>query len=505
LQSGSLMKIRKILIANRGEIAVRIINACRELGITSAAVFSSADKHSYHAERADEAYYIGEAPASESYLNQKAIIDTALKAKCGAIHPGYGFLAENAQFAGKVRKAKLLFIGPPPEAIAAMGDKPVARKIMIDAGVPVVPGTAEPVPDVRAARSAAEKIGYPILIKAAGGGGGKGMRKIENASELKEGFERAVSEASSSFDNPQVYIEKYLESPRHIEFQILADNYGNVVHLNERECSIQRRHQKVIEEAPSPTLTPEERDNFGKIAVTAAKACGYTNAGTVEFLMDKHRNFYFLEMNTRLQVEHPVTEQVTHIDIVNEQIRIASGEKLRFTQEDITCNGHSVECRIYAEDPDNDFYPSIGTVTRLHEPTGKGIRVESGIRVNTEINVYYDPLIAKLVCTAETREGAIRRAKQALDDYSISGVKTNLAFCYFVLNHKRFQSGNFDTNFINDELKPEKLYALNREEKALAAAAAAFYKYHDRSATICENDNTYPEKWKIIGLQDAMR
>lgn len=499
------MKIRKILIANRGEIAVRIINACRELGITSVAVFSSADRQSYHAHRADEAYYIGEAPASESYLKQQAIIDTALKAKCEAIHPGYGFLAENAQFAQKVREAGLLYIGPPPEAIAAMGDKPVARKMMMDASVPVVPGTAEPIPDAEAARSAAEEIGYPILIKAAGGGGGKGMRKIENASELEEGFARAVSEASSSFGNPQVYIEKLLESPRHIEFQILADNHGNVVHLNERECSIQRRHQKVIEEAPSPTLTEEERRNFGKIAVRAARTCGYTNAGTVEFLMDKHRNFYFLEMNTRLQVEHPVTEHVTHIDIVNEQIRIASGEKLRFRQENITWSGHAIECRIYAEDPDNDFYPSIGTVTRLHEPAGSGIRVDSGIEVNSEINVYYDPLIAKLICTAQTREGAIRRTKQALDDYSISGVKTNLAFCYFVLNHKRFQSGNFDTNFISDEFKPEKLNSLKREEKALAAAAAAFYKHHDRAVKTVENNSISPKKWKIIGLQDAMR
>lgn len=499
------MTIKKILIANRGEIAVRVINACTELGIVSAAVYSEADKFSYHTERADEAYCIGKAPASESYLDGKKIIDTALKSKCDAIHPGYGFLSENANFASQVKKAGLVFIGPPAKSIEAMGDKPVARQIMMDEGVPVVPGTTKPVAKVEDALDAAKTIGYPVLIKAAGGGGGKGMRKVESEKELKESFNRAVSEAESAFGNPVVYLEKYITSPRHIEFQVLADEKGNVIHLGERECSVQRRHQKVVEEAPSSILTEEERSKFGAIAVQAAKACEYTNAGTVEFLLDGDRNFYFLEMNTRLQVEHPVTEQVTHIDLVNEQIRIASGEKLRYKQNDIAMNGHAVECRIYAEDPLNGFYPSIGSITELKEPAGNGIRVDSGVKNDCEISIYYDPLIAKLVSTAENRKGAIARMIEALDDYVISGVKTNLSFCYFVMKNERFQKGDFDTNFVENEFKPELLNVLSGEEKAFAAAAAAHYKHHSLKNNIISAGNVQQNNWKRTGLLDAMK
>ncbi|MFC1564327.1 acetyl/propionyl/methylcrotonyl-CoA carboxylase subunit alpha [candidate division KSB1 bacterium] len=496
-------KIRKVLIANRGEIALRIINACNEMGIKTVAVYSSADKDALHAMSADEAYFIGEAPASESYLKGGLLIETALKAKCDAIHPGYGFLAENSDFALSVMDSGLEFVGPPPDAIQRMGDKTVARKIMMDAGVPVVPGTTDPITDIKDAKSTAKKIGYPVLIKAAGGGGGKGMRKIESPADLEDGIKRAESEASSSFGNPQVYIEKYLERPRHIEFQILADKYGNTVHLFERECSIQRRHQKVIEEAPSSILTQDEREKFGEIAVRAAKACGYYNAGTVEFLMDAHRNFYFLEMNTRIQVEHPVTEEVTGIDLVREQFRAASGEKLSFKQEDIKLNGHSIESRIYAEDPLNDFYPSIGLIKELQEPTGNRIRIESGIKGNSEISIYYDPLIAKLVCSARDRKGAVNRTKQALNNYVITGVKTNLAFCNFVMGHKKFVDGDFDTNFVNEYFKPEMLNRFHDKEKAaLAAVAAVFSHNNDRnkSSAVAGTKTSHKSNWKSLGM-----
>jgi len=501
------MKIRKVLIANRGEIAVRIINACRELGIGTVAVYSTADANASHAERADESIHIGASPASESYLNQKKIIAAARKSRCDAVHPGYGFLAENAPFARKVQEAGLLFIGPPPDAIARMGDKTVARRIMQQAGVPVVPGTVRPLGTVQAARRTAEKIGYPVLIKAAGGGGGKGMRRVESPDDLKDGFNRAVSEARSSFGNPEVYLEKYLENPRHIEFQILADRFGNVIHLGERECSIQRRHQKVIEEAPSSVLTPDERSRFGEIAVRAAKACGYTNAGTVEFLMDRYRNFYFLEMNTRLQVEHPVTECVTNIDIVYEQFHLAAGEKLRRRQQDISWTGHAVECRIYAEDPYNEFYPSVGVITRLRRPAGKGIRVDSGVEENREISVYYDPIIAKMICHGQTREGAILRSLQALDEYIVFGVKTNIPFCHFVLKHPRFVSGDFDTDFVSREFRPEYLNRFGKTEKEIIAAAAAYYRHARRAAGASRTNERAGavSNWKISGLQESMR
>lgn len=502
------MKIRKILIANRGEIAVRVINACRELGIKTVAVYSSADEEAVHTESADESYMIGQAPAAQSYLRQDMILSVARKAKCDAIHPGYGFLAENGEFADKVRESGLIFIGPPASAIRDMGEKTVARKIMQKAGVPVVPGTVDPVTDIEDARKTAAEIGYPVLIKAAGGGGGKGMRKVEKAKDFDDSFERAVSEATSSFGNPDVYIEKYLENPRHIEFQILADNHGNVVHLGERECTIQRRHQKVIEECPSPTLTEDERARFGEIAVTAAKACSYSNAGTVEFLMDKHRNFYFLEMNTRLQVEHPVTEYVTGIDIVYEQIRIASGEKLGYTQDNIKLKGHSIECRIYAEDPAEDFYPSTGTISYLRRPVGTGIRIDSGVVQDSEISVYYDPLVAKLICYGQDRNGVIRRSLSALDGYKVFGLKTNISFCHYVLNHPKFIKGDFDTNFIQDHFKPEQMNKFSKQEKMVIAAAAAVYRHNrkrPRNNKTAGNGEKPFSTWKLKGMQRSMR
>ncbi len=501
-------RIRKVLIANRGEIALRIMNACKEMGIGTVSVFSAADRDALHTKSSDEAYFIGEAPASESYLKGDLIIETAKKAKCNAIHPGYGFLAENGEFAQKVIDSGLEFVGPPPGAITQMGDKTLARKIMMEACVPVVPGTADPIKDKKKAKKTADEIGYPILIKAAGGGGGKGMRRIASPEDFDDGLKRAVSEASSSFGNPLVYIEKYLEKPRHIEFQILADKYGNTVHLFERECSIQRRHQKVIEEAPSPTLTPEEREKFGEIAVRAAKACGYSNAGTVEFLMDAHRNFYFLEMNTRIQVEHPVTEEVTGIDLVQEQFKISSGEKLSFKQGDISLRGHSIESRIYAEDPLSDFYPSIGLINELQEPTGNGIRIESGIKGSSEISIYYDPLIAKLVCTGRDRKGAINRTIQALNDYVITGLKTNLAFCNFVMEHKKFRDGDFDTNFVNEHFKPEYLNRFENKEKAVLAAVAAVHAHNNggrgKSGDQGKMKRT-TSNWKSVGMALNMR
>ncbi len=472
-------KIQKVLIANRGEIALRIINACRALEINTVAVYSKVDKDSLHVLNSDEAYLIGEAPASESYLKADVIIETAINSGCDAIHPGYGFLAENRDFAQAVIEAGMIFIGPSPDAIEKMGNKTVARKIMIEAGVPVVPGTVEPIKDIEKAKKTALELGYPVLIKAAGGGGGKGMRKVEAEDKFEEGFNRAVSEAQSSFGNPNVYLEKFVEKPRHIEFQVLGDKHGNVVHLYERECSIQRRHQKVVEEAPSSILTDEERIKFGQIAVQAAKSCSYYNAGTVEFLFDANRNFYFLEMNTRIQVEHPVTEEVTGIDLVQEQIKIASGAKLSFTQDDIKLKGHSIECRIYAEDPMNDFYPSIGFIKELHEPNGNGIRIETGIKGSSDISVYYDPIIAKLVCNGTDRINAINRTKQALNEYIITGVKTNISFCNYVMENRDFVEGDFDTNFINAQFDVEQLNKFNNKEKAMLAAVAAVYEHNN--------------------------
>jgi len=462
--------IRKVLIANRGEIALRVIRACRELGIRSVAVYSDADRLSPHVLAADEAYRIGPPPSAESYLRADVLVDTALRAGCDAIHPGYGFLAERAHFAAAVEQAGLTFIGPPAEAITAMGDKTEARRRMIAAGVPVVPGTAEPVPDAAAAAEAAREIGYPVLLKAAAGGGGKGMRVVRTPEELPRAFEAAGNEARSAFGDGSVYVEKYLEGPRHIEVQILADAHGNVVHLGERECSIQRRHQKLVEEAPSPALTPELRDAMGAAAVAAAAAVGYRNAGTIEFLFQDGR-FYFLEMNTRIQVEHPVTELVTGIDLVQQQIRIAAGEPLPFRQEDIRLEGHSIECRITSENPFNAFLPSTGRIELLHVPAGPGIRWDGGIAEGYEVSLFYDPLLGKLIAHGPDRAAAIDRMRRALDEFRLVGVDTSAPFHRRVMDEPDFRAGRLHIHYL--EAHPDLLAAAPAEETLRAAAVAA--------------------------------
>jgi len=445
--------IQKVLIANRGEIAIRVMRTCKEMGITTVAVYSDADRKMPHVLAADEAYHIGPAPARESYLSIERLLDAAIRSKADAIHPGYGFLSENEDFAQAVQDAGLIFIGPRPESIRAMGDKTEARKLMRAAGVPIVPGT-DVLDSVTEAQTFCEKYGFPVLIKAAAGGGGKGMRVVETMSDLASLFRAAQSESTSAFGDHRVYLEKYLEEPRHVEFQILADQHGNVVHLGERECSIQRRHQKVIEETPSVIVDEAIRNRMGATAVMAAKACAYHNAGTIEFLVDKSRSFYFLEMNTRLQVEHPITEMRTRIDIVAQQLQIAAGGKLRFAQEDIRFRGHAIECRIYAEDGSNDFAPSTGSITHLKASQGSGIREDRGIEQGGEVSVYYDPLLAKLVAWGNTRTEAIDRMKRALREYEILGVKTNIDVNLFVLEHPKFVDGDFDTHFFSRYFNP---------------------------------------------------
>jgi acetyl-CoA carboxylase biotin carboxylase subunit len=467
---------KNILIANRGEIAVRVIRACRDLGIKSVAVFSEPDRSSLHVRLADEAYPIGPAPSSESYLAIDKIIDAARQSGVEAIHPGYGFLAENAAFAEACAKAGIIFIGPPPAAIRMMGDKMAARKAMKKAGLPIVPGTEEPIEDEAGAIKIAESIGYPILIKAAAGGGGKGMRIVKDQSEVKSAVRGARSEAKSAFGDDRIYIEKYLPRPRHIEIQIIADSFGNCVYLGERECSIQRRHQKVIEEAPSPLVDEAMRAKMGQAAVAAARAAGYVNAGTIEFLADDNRNFYFLEMNTRLQVEHPVTELVTGIDLAVEQIKIAAGKRLSFSQTDIAIRGHALECRIYAEDPGSNFMPSTGTISLYQEPSGPGIRVDSGIYEGAEISVYYDPMIAKLLTYGKDRSQAISRMMRALAEYHIAGVTTNIDFHKAILEHPEFAAGRLSTHFIDNYYKPVEE---NPEPLMQAIALAAALSEHE--------------------------
>ena len=473
------MKINKILIANRGEIALRIIRTCREMGITTVAVYSEADRLSPHVLMADEAYPIGPPPAPESYLKGETIISVALQSHCDAIHPGYGFLSENDKFARQVKDAGLIFIGPEPETIRLMGNKTASRRTMSDAGVPVVPGTKESIESLQQAEEIVERIGgYPILIKAAAGGGGKGMRVVTSASEIARALKAAQSEALKAFGDDTVYIEKFVESPKHIEFQVIADTHGNVVHLWERDCSIQRRHQKVIEECPSPILTEEIRQKMGAVAVQAARACGYVNAGTVEFLVDKDGNFYFLEMNTRLQVEHPVTEMVMGLDLVQLQIRIAEGHPLPFTQEELHPRGHAIECRINAEDVFNNFVPSTGKILYLNHPEGPGIRVDSGIDTHSEISRYYDPLFAKLIVWATTREEAITRMRRALTEFQIDGVQTTIPFCLAVLHHPEFIAGSFTTKFVEEHWAQMK-EALWEEEEVMEILAIALAYYND--------------------------
>ncbi len=490
---------KKVLIANRGEIAVRLIRACRELGIPSVAVYSEADRNALHVKSADEAYLVGPPPSAESYLVMERIIDVAKKAGVDAIHPGYGFLAENPAFAQMCDDNSITFIGPSPSAIEMMGHKTIARKTMIDADVPVVPGTELIEDDSELAKRAVE-IGLPVMIKAAAGGGGKGMRVVADEKEIEGAIRGARSEARSSFGDDAVYIEKYVEDPRHIEFQILADRHGNVVHLFERECSIQRRHQKVIEEAPSVALTDELRDRMGKAAVDAARAAGYWSAGTVEFLVDKNRNFYFLEMNTRLQVEHPVTEMITGIDIAKEMFKIASGEKLSMTQKDIRMNGWALECRIYAEDPYNNFLPSPGEILALRIPNGPGVRDDSGVYAGYEVPLFYDPMISKLCAWGRDRTEAVDRMKRALSEYVVKGIKTTIPFHQKVMENEDFLAGNITTGFIGDTFVLED-QVLNEELREVAIIAAALQTARrKRETVVSEGSGGSPtDLWRMAG------
>lgn len=440
--------IKKVLIANRGEIAVRIIRACREMGIETVAVYSEADREALHTKLADEAVCIGPAASSESYLSMDRIISATIVTGADAIHPGFGFLSENAKFAELCERCHITFIGPKAKVIASLGNKQEARNTMITAGVPVIPGSEKSVCEVMEGAEMADRIGYPVIIKAALGGGGKGMRTAYSPEEFEQSFQTAQKEAQMAFGDGTMYIEHYVENPRHIEFQILADHYGNVIHLGERDCSIQRNHQKMIEESPSVALSEELREKMGEAAVKAAKATGYVNAGTIEFLLDKNGSFYFMEMNTRIQVEHPVTEWVTGIDLVKEQIRIASGEKLSYTQEEVRLDGHAIECRINAENPEKGFRPSPGTITDMYLPGGKGIRIDSAVYSGYCIPPYYDSMIAKLIVWAENRQEAIRKMQSALGETVIEGIDTNIDYQYEILNHPDYLSGNVDVGFI---------------------------------------------------------
>ena len=475
--------MQKILVANRGEIAVRIMRTIRRMGIRSVAVYSEADRHSPHVFFADEAVCLGPAPSAQSYLNADKIIAFAKELGVDGIHPGYGFLSENAAFAKKTEEAGIIFIGPGPEAMRIMGSKLAAKECVKKYNIPMVPGTDKAMEDINAAKKIAAAIGYPIIIKASAGGGGKGMRIVEKASDLEEQMQRAISEASSSFGDGFVFIEKYFSSPRHIEIQVLADNYGNTIHLFERECSIQRRHQKVVEESPSSILTPELRNKMGEAAVMVATSCNYRSTGTVEFLLDDELNFYFLEMNTRLQVEHPVTEMITGIDLLEEHIKIARGEKLTFTQDDLAINGHSLELRVYAEDPLNDFLPSTGTLTKYIPPQGEGVRVDDGYEEGMTIPVYYDPMIAKLVTHGKDRTDAIQKMKAAIRNYKIEGVSTTLPFGLFVLEHEAFLSGKFDTQFVGKYYTASVL-ARNQKQHAELAAIVALRYWLDKQKEI---------------------
>jgi acetyl-CoA carboxylase, biotin carboxylase subunit len=463
---------KKILIANRGEIAVRIIRACREMGICPVAVYSEADRAALHVRKADEAYAIGAAAAAESYLNIDRILDAAKKSGAEAIHPGYGFLSENEKFAQACADAGVKFIGPSPRSMRQMGSKTQARLSMERVGVPIIPGTSTAVRSSEEAAQIAAKVGYPVMLKAAAGGGGKGMRLVSDSKDLESALESAQSEALRAFGDGSVYIERAIIHPRHIEVQILADEYGNTLHLGERECSIQRRHQKVVEEAPSPFVDDDMRRRMGETAVLAAKAAGYANAGTIEFLADADRNFYFLEMNTRLQVEHPVTEFVTGLDLVHWQIRIAQGEKLSFEQKDVKLRGHAIECRVYAEDPENNFFPSPGLITQLDEPAGPGIRIDSGVYEGWRVPIDYDPLLAKLIGYGADREQATLKLRRALDEYFVGGIKTNLALFKQILSDPRFVEGKLSTAFLNGYSKPSEP-AKNIEPAAIAAALFA--------------------------------
>jgi len=464
--------MKKILVANRGEIALRVMRTARRMGIATVAVYSEADRSAPHVLFADEAVCIGPAPSAQSYLRSEKILAAAQQTGAEGIHPGYGFLSENAAFASAVTAAGLIFIGPKPHSIEMMGSKLAAKEAAKKFNVPMVPGIEEAITDVAMAKSIGQRVGYPILIKASAGGGGKGMRIVEREEDVQEQMERAISEAVSAFGDGSVFIEKYVTSPRHIEIQVMGDQHGNIVYLFERECSIQRRHQKVVEEAPSSILTPELRKAMGESAVRVAQACDYVGAGTVEFLLDDQLNFYFLEMNTRLQVEHPVTEIITGLDLVELQIRVARGEPLPFTQDDLSIKGHALELRVYAEDPLDNFMPSIGNLSRYRPPQGPGIRVDSGYTEGMDVPIYYDPMLAKLVTFGANRAEAIQRMKEAIDQYEVEGVATTLPFGRFVLDHPAFISGQFDTHFVQQYYTPEIFMESKKAEAETAALLA---------------------------------
>lgn len=486
--------MKKILIANRGEIALRIMRTVKSMGIKSVAVYSEADRNSPHVLFADEAVCLGPAPSAQSYLDGDKIISFCKELNVDGIHPGYGFLSENAGFAKKVKEAGITFIGPSPAAMEVMGSKLAAKECVKKYNIPMVPGIDEAIKDIKLAKKIAKEVGYPVLIKASAGGGGKGMRVVEKESDLEEQMQRAASEALAAFGDGSVFIEKYVSSPRHIEIQVLADNYGNTVHLFERECSIQRRHQKVVEESPSSVITPEIRKQMGEAAVMVAKSCNYTSTGTVEFLVDDKLNFYFLEMNTRLQVEHPVTEMITGIDLVEEQIKIARGERLSFTQDDLSIKGHSVELRVYAEDPLNNFLPSVGTLTKYQKPVGENVRVDDGYEQGMEIPIYYDPMIAKLVTHGKDRTDAIQKMIAAIKEYKIEGVTTTLPFGTFVMEHTAFVSGNFDTNFVARYYTADKIKEKQQANAEVAALVALkYYLKKQKVVKVVENKST---SWK---------
>lgn len=490
---------RKVLVANRGEIAVRIMRTLQEMGVKAVAIYSEPDSLANHVIQADEAYALGGKTSQESYLQIETILAIAKKAHVDAIHPGYGFLSENAHFARACEQAGITFIGPTPEVIGMMGDKIIAKEIMQEAGVPVVPGWVGDPDNFAEIEQAAQSMGYPVLIKAAAGGGGKGMRLVSQPSEIKDALASAAREAQKAFNDPRVFVEKYITHPRHIEFQILGDQHGNIVHLFERECSIQRRHQKIIEESPSPFLSPALRDAMGQAAINAAKAIGYTNAGTVEFIVDESGQFYFLEVNTRLQVEHPVTEAVTQCDLVRLQLQIASGEALPFTQTDCQQTGHAIECRIYAEDPANQFLPSVGTLSFYQEPQGPGIRVDSGVRQGGEVSVYYDPMLAKLIVWAPSREAALQKMRYALTHYPILGVTTNVAFLVQIITHSAFIAGEIDTHFLENNTISTENDLESPLGKAMAALAIHTHpKKNQLEQTMNESSDSNP--WQLAGL-----
>ena len=496
--------IKKILIANRGEIAIRVMRTCREMGISTVAVYSEADRTSRHVQYADEAYFIGPSPSNESYLVVDKMIEVAKKSGADAIHPGYGFLSENASFSERCKNEGIIFIGPDAYAINTMGDKITARKTMIAAGVPVVPGTTEPLKDAEEAVRVIHEIGLPVMVKASAGGGGKGMRLVDKEEEIISSVNAAKSEAMAAFGDDAVYVEKYIDSPHHIEFQIVADQHGNCVHLFERECSVQRRHQKVIEETPSPIMTHAVRKEMGKHAVAAAKAVNYTGAGTIEFIVDNHLNYYFLEMNTRLQVEHPITEWVVGVDLVRQQINIANGKELDFSQEDLQQKGHAIEVRIYAEDSDNNFMPSAGKIHFLNEPLGFGIRHDGYVYEGYEIPIYYDPMISKMIVWGNNRKEAIDRMKRALDDYRLTGIKTSIAYLRRVMDVPAFAEGDYNTHFIQDhaeELKPPETHQQKEQD---IAAIIAFADYIE-SLSVSGSSNGKMKNsspWKLFGRKN---